>query len=121
METLSRIAQFLVLCVAVLAVLVVFNWSSLSRFKIEKDLRDYSRAVRQSNLMLHDKERLLDVIERLEDRLRSGEQINWQTWCLHNETIWEMLDEGIEGDEARLIERELERAEEDFGEIEQPL
>jgi len=121
METLSRIAQFIVLCVVVLTVLVLFNLSAVSQFKIEKDLRDYARAVRQSNLMLQDKERLLDVIERLEDRLKSGEQINLRIWCLHNQTIREMLDAGIEADEARLIERELERTEEDFGEIEQPL
>jgi hypothetical protein len=114
MDTLSRIAQFIVLCIAVLIVLVAFNWMSVSRFKIEKDLRDYARAIRQSNLMLHEKERLLDQVERLEDRPRSGEQISWRIWCLHNQTIWEMLDDGIEGDEARLVERELERTEEDF-------
>ncbi len=62
MDTLSKIAQFLVLGVVILIVLVLFNWSTVSQFKIEKDLRDYARAVRQSNLMLHDKERLLDVI-----------------------------------------------------------
>ena len=114
MDTLSRIATFIVLCVVILIVLALFNWTTVSRFKIEKDLRDYARAVRQSNLMLHDKERLLDVIERLEDRTKSGEQIEWRRWCLHDQTIQEMLDEGIEGDEARLIERELERTEEEF-------
>ena len=114
MDTLSRIATFIVLCVVILIVLALFNWTTVNRFKIEKDLRDYARAVRQSNLMLDDKERLLDVIERLEDRLKSGEQIDFRLWCLHDQTIQEMLDEGIEGDEARLIERELERTEEEF-------
>ena len=115
MDTLSRIATFIVVCVVILIVLVLFNWSTVSQFKIEKDLRDYARSARQSNLMLHDKERLLDVIERLEDRLRSGEQIEWRRWCLHDQTIREMLADGIETDEARLIERELERTQEDFG------
>ena len=121
MDTFSRIAQFILLCLVILIVLVAVNWSAVSRFKIGSDLRGYARAVRQSNLMLDDKERLLDVIERIEDRIKSGEQISWRIWCLHDQTIWEMIDEGIEGDGARLVERELERTEEDFGEIEQPL
>ena len=121
MDTLSRIAQVIVLCIAALIVLVAFNWISVSRFKIGTDLRGYARAVRHSDLNLGDKERLLNSIERLEDRLKSGEQIDLRIWCLHDQTVWEMLDDGIEADEARLIERELERTEEEFGEIEQPL
>lgn len=61
MDMLSRIAQFIVVCVAILTVLVLFKWTTVSRLKIETDLRGYARAVRQSNLMLNDKERLLDV------------------------------------------------------------
>jgi len=114
MGTLSRIAQFFVLCITILIVLVVVNWNTVSRVKIETDLRSYARSIRQSRLNLHDKELLLDAIERLEDRLRSGEQIDLRFWCLHDQTIREMLDEGIEGDEGRLIERELERTEEGF-------
>jgi hypothetical protein len=114
MGTLSRIAQFLVLCISILIVLVVVNWNTVSRVKIGTDLRAYARAVRQSGLNLDDKEHLLDVIERLEDRLKSGEQINLRLWCLHDQTIREMLDDGIERDEARLIERELNRMDEDL-------
>ena len=114
MGTLSRLVQFLVLCMAILIVLVVVNWNTVSRIKIGTDLRGYARAIRQSNLNLHHKERLLDVIERLEDRLKSGEQINLRLWCLHDFTIREMLDVRIAGDEARLIEREFGRTEEDF-------
>jgi hypothetical protein len=114
MGTLSRIAQFLVLCITILIVLVVVNWNTVSRIKIGTDLRGYARAVRQSDLNLDDKELLLDVIERLEDRLKLGEQINLRLWCLHDQTIREMLDDDIERDEARLIERELNRVDEDF-------
>ena len=114
MDTLSRIAEFLLLCAVVLILLVVLNFSGVSRFQIRVDLRGYARAVRQSDLNLNEKERLLDVIERLEDRLKSGQQIGLRAWCLHNQTILELLDDGIEGDEGRLIERELERTEEDF-------
>ena len=120
MDTLSRLAEFLLLCAVILILLVVVNWSGVNRFQIGMDLRGYARAVRQSDMNLGEKERLLDVIERLEDRLKSGQQIGLRAWCLHDQTIQELLDDGIEGDEGRLIERELERAEEDF-ELVQPI
>jgi hypothetical protein len=114
-----KFANVISIGVLLVGVLVAVNWSTLSRFKIETDLRQYGRAVRQSKLMLDDKERLLNVIERLEDRLRLGEQINFRLWCRHHQTISEMVDDGIDGDEARLIERELFRTEQDFTEPEQ--
>ena len=120
MDALRTIAQILTLCAVILILLVVVNWSGVSLFQIGMDLRGYARAVRQSDMNLGDKERLLDVIERLEDRLKSGQQIGLRAWCLHDQTIQELLDDGIEGDEGRLIERELERAEEDF-ELVQPI
>ena len=114
MDALRTIAQVLTLCAVILILLLVLNFSGVSRFQIGMDLRGYARVVRQSDLNLHNKERLLDVIERLEDRLKSGQQIGLRAWCLHDQTIQELLADGIEGDEARLIERELERTEEDF-------
>ncbi len=116
MNTLIKFANIICIGVLLVGILVAVNWSTLSRFKIESDLRQYGRVVRQSNLMLDDKERLLDEIERLEDRLRLGEQINFRLWCRHHQTICEILDDGINGDEARLIERELLRTEQDFTE-----
>jgi preprotein translocase subunit SecD len=114
MDTLSRIAEFLLLCAVILILLLVVNWSNVSHFQIGMDLRGYARAVRQSDMNLGEKEHLLDVIERIEDRLKSGQQIGLRAWCLHDQTIQELLADGIEGDEGRLIERELERTEEDF-------
>ena len=114
MDALRTIAQILTLCAVLLILLLVVNWSKTSQFKIEIDLRSYARAVRQSTLRLDEKERLLDVIERLEDRLKAGQQVGLRAWCLHDQTICELIANRIEGDEVRLVERELERAEEDF-------
>ena len=116
MTTMSKFANIICIGVFFVLILVAVNWSTLSRFKIESDLRQFGRVVRQSNLGIQDKERLLDEIERLEDRLRLGEQIDFRRWCRHYQTILEMLDDGIDGDEARLIEREFLRTEQDFTE-----
>jgi len=114
MDTLRSIIQVLTLCALVLILLLVVNWSTTSQFKVEIDLRTYARAVRQSTLRLDEKELLLDVIERLEDRLKSVERIGLRVWCLHDQTIQELIANGIEGDEGHLIVRELERTEQDF-------
>ncbi len=70
-----------------------------------------SEALTESFRTLVPKERLLDVIERLEDRLDLGRSVDLLRWHRHAEAIQDMLDEGIVGDEVRLIERELERCE----------
>jgi hypothetical protein len=118
MAALSKIVHIICLAMLLAVVLAVLGWSTLCRTKIESDLRGFARVVRQSKLMLDDKERLLDAIERLEDRLKSGQQIDFQLCYRHHQTIWEMLDDGIGGDETRLIERELLRTEQDFREQE---
>jgi uncharacterized membrane protein YcjF (UPF0283 family) len=116
MAALTRTVQIICLAMLLAVVLAVFDWGTICRMKIEDDLRDCARTVRQSKLMLHDKERLLDVIERLEDSLRSGSQIDFRLWFRHHQTIHEMLDDEIE---VRLLERELLRTEKDFEESEQ--
>jgi len=116
MALLRKIVQIICLAMLLAVVLAVFDWSTICRMKIEDDLRDCARTVRQSKLMLHEKERLLDVTERLEDRLRSGDQIDFRRWFRHHQTIWEILDDEIE---VRLLERELLRTEQDFKEPEQ--
>jgi hypothetical protein len=119
MASLRKIVQIICLAMLLAVLLVVLNWSALCRMKIEGDLRDCARTIRQSKLMLHDKERLLDAIERLEDRLRSGSQIDFWLWFRHHQTIHEMLDEEIKNDAVPLIEREFLRTERDFEESEQ--
>jgi len=111
---LNSLVQLICLIVAAVVLLVILNWNLLTKLKAGTDLRGFAGAVRRSTLMLHDKERLLDVIEHLEDRVDLEESIGPLRWYQHAEAIQEMLDEGIVGDEVRLIERELERAEGDL-------
>jgi len=111
---LNSLIQLFCLTFGVVVLLVILNWNLLTKLKSGSDLRGFARAVRRSTLMLHDKERLLDVIEHLEDRVELEESIGPLRWWQHAEAIQEMLDEGIVGDEVRLIERELDRAENDL-------
>ena len=67
--------------------------------------------MRKSTLSLPEKERLLDVIERLDDKADEGEQFDWLTWSRHNETVKELVHGGLDYQKVRLIERELLRAE----------
>jgi len=113
---LNSLVQLICLIVAAVVLLVILNWNLLTKLKAGTDLRGFAGAVRRSTLMLHDKERLLDVIEHLEDRVDLEESIGPLRWYQHAEAIQEMLDEGIVGDEVRLIERELDRAENDLEE-----
>jgi len=112
----NRLVVLTSVVLGTLVFLVAVNWQLLTKLKAGADLWELARAVRRSTLMLHDKERLLDVIEHLEDRVEVEESIEPLRWWQHAEAIQEMLDEGIVGDEVRLIERELDRAENDLEE-----
>lgn len=101
---------------AIVAVLVTATWVWVGLTGFEADLHTYAKAVRRAKIPVHEKERMLDVIERLEDRVQNGERCNWLHWWRHDRTIREMLQQGIDGEEGRLIERELLRAERDFKE-----
>ena len=108
---LNRLVGFASIVLGTVLLLVVINWQILTKLKAGVDLWGLARAVRRSTLILQEKERLLDVIERLEDRLDLERSVDLLRWHRHAEAIQDMLNEGIVGDEVRLIERELERCE----------
>ncbi len=108
---LNRLVGFTSIVLGTVLLLVVVNWQILTKLKAGVDLWGLARAVRRSTLLLQEKERLLDVIERLEDRLDSERSVDLLHWHRHASASQDMLDEGILGDEVRLIERELERCE----------
>lgn len=97
------------LALCIVALLLFRNMTMISRLRIEADLQDYARAVRRSAISFGEKERVLDVIDVIEDRLASGDQFGWFQWSRHNCIVRELLEKGIDGDEGRLIERELQR------------
>lgn len=119
MNALKITGQALGVATAITVMLAVSNQSSIKRIVIETKLRSYASAVRQSNVTLADKERLLEVVERLEDRVYNGQRIEWLRWSGHEEAIDQLLKKGINADEVRLIERELQRTEHDLKEAEQ--
>ena len=114
---LNRLIQVTSIVLAAVLLFVILNWSFLTKLKAGIDLRGFARAVRKSTLLLHDKERLLDEIEHLEDRVDLEESIDLMRWLQHAQAVDEMLEAGIEGDELRLIERELNRSEKDLEKI----
>ena len=114
---LNRLIQIISIVLSAVLLLVILNWSFLTKLKAGMDLRGFARVVRKSTLLLHDKERLLDVIEHLEDRVDLEESIDLIRWWQHAQAVDEMLEAGIERDEVRLIERELDRSEKDLEKI----
>ena len=111
---LNRLIQVTSIVFAAILLFVVLNWSFLKKLKAGIDLRGFARAVRKSTLLLHDKERLLDEIEHLEDRVDFEQSIDLIRWWQHAQAVDDMLEAGIVGDEVRLIERELDRSEKDL-------
>ena len=114
---LNRLIQITSIVLSALLLLVILNWNFLTKLQAGIDLRGFARVVRKSTLLLQDKERLLDVIEHLEDRVDLEESIDLVRWWQHAQAVDDMLESGIEGDEVRLIERELDRSEKDLEKI----
>ena len=73
---------------------------------------------RKSDVGLQQKERLLDRIDAIRERVRHGRQPSVISWVEVNYAIHDMLDGGIRGDEPRLIERELDRITNEIDEME---
>ena len=114
---LKRLLQVTSIVLAAVLLLAILNWSFLTKLMAGIDLRGFARVVRKSTLLLHDKERLLDVIEHLEDRVDLEESIDLIRWWQHAQAVENMLEAGIVGDEVRLIERELDRTDKDLEKI----
>jgi hypothetical protein len=115
MSSNSKLGQLIGITTVAGLILAVANWQTINRWNIGGDLRDYARTVRRSQISVTDKEKLLDVIERLEDRI-GDEQISWLDWRRHDDTLRDILRFGIQPEEVRLVERELQRVEKRLGE-----
>jgi hypothetical protein len=111
---LNRLIQVTSIVLAAVLLFVILNWSFLTKLKAGIDLRGFARVVRKSTLLLREKERLLDEIEHLEDRVDFEQAIDLIRWWQHAQAVDDMLNDEIEGDEVRLIERELDRSEKDL-------
>jgi hypothetical protein len=108
LESVLAFCQLGLALLVVLFLIAAINWQRITSFMMEKDLRHYAQSVRVAEIELADKERLLDLIEGLEDRISDDDFCYWK-WYHHNHVIRSLLQKGITSDEARLIERELKR------------
>jgi hypothetical protein len=108
------IIQRLFHCVSsmvVLAILgVILGWPSIKRFGICQHLDEYAHAVRGGSCAIGEKERILDLLDELQERVNRGESISSLRWFRHDQAICPLLEDGITSEKARLIERELLKA-----------
>ena len=111
MSFFQKLGSFLAITAAIIVGLAITNWGLINKYRVQSDLRDFAHSVRKSTLSLPEKERLLDVIERLEDKADEGEQFDWFTWSRHAETVKEIIRGGLDSEKMRLVERELLRTE----------
>jgi len=95
--------------IALLLVATAAFWPTVTRGWMMLDLHRYAKVVRNSERPLHEKERLLDLIENLQDQLRQGTRPKVVRWVECDDAIEGLLRDGLDADEARLIERELQR------------
>jgi hypothetical protein len=111
MNKLENIVSAVVGVTVVVLVLLVWQRAAVERILIRSDLQDYGQAVRRAGIALADKERLLDHIDSVEDRLEQGKSIGYLRWRRTDSIVRELLEDGIHGDDVQLLERELERVE----------
>jgi hypothetical protein len=111
MSVFQKLGSFLAITAAIIVGLAITNWGTINKYRVQSDLRDFGRCVRKATIALSEKERLLDVIERLDDKIDQGEQFGWLDWSRHAETVREIVHGGLDSEKVRLIERELLRSE----------
>jgi hypothetical protein len=115
---MTRLVQFALGVIAIAFVVAALNWSSVCCLGIRYDLYHMAKQVRKADLSLHQKERLLDRIDAIRERVRHGRPPSVISWVEVNYSIEDMLDGGLRDDEPRLIERELDRIVNEIDEIE---
>jgi hypothetical protein len=79
MSFFQKLGSFLAITAAIIVGLAITNWSTINKYRVQSDLRDFGRSVRKSTLSLPEKERLLDVLERLEDKAVAFSYLDCQT------------------------------------------
>src|SRR6476661_2483873 len=104
-----RLLQAAVGLVVVAGIVAGLNWSSFHGLQMRYDLHKIAKQVRNADTSLKQKERILDQIDAIRDKVRHGRRPSWLSWWEVSDAVEDMTDWGIRGDEPRLIERELAR------------
>jgi hypothetical protein len=96
---------------AVVLLLLFWEWSTVVNSIVRADLEDYARQTRSADMPLSTKEPLLDAIESLETKIEDGSNIGLFRWRRCDKAVRELLVGQLNTDKAKLIERELRRLE----------
>jgi hypothetical protein len=108
-------------CVGLPVVLMVLcgiggllGWRQLVSYGIATDFTDYQEQVRAMDLAPEAKKPLLERMEKMRDKARSGSISFWR-WVDYDESIKSMLRDGrLDPDEVEALNRELDRLEAEF-------
>ena len=115
---MTRLFQIATGVLVITVTVVGLNWPLVYTLSVRHDLHRMANHVRKSAVSLQQKERLLDQIDAIRDRVRRGHQPSLVSWWEVSDAINDMLDGGIRDDEPRLIERELDRITNEVDEME---
>ena len=89
-------------------VALIWNWSGVVSMGMESDLEEYHRLVRNSEIPLGEKIKLLDHIDFYRDNLQAI-PVGYFRWAKFDRMVREMLKGGLTKEKAVFIEREFAR------------
>ncbi len=110
----SDVLQIIGAILLLIAICVWNNWPTPHVNTVEDDLAAYATTVRRSYCPVAEKERLLNRIESIERRIDDGEKITPARWQRHDAVLRDMFRQGIMPETLPLIERELQKVENDL-------
>src|SRR5436190_20716484 len=90
-NAMTRILQAVAGVLVILTLTLVLSWPWFQTAVIRNSLHGYAAQVRRANCSLSEKERLLDRIEALDDRLREGATVGTLRWLESDRIVREML------------------------------
>jgi hypothetical protein len=104
---IQRLMHLIVSMILVAILGFILAWPSLMTFAVDLNLDEYSKSVRGGSCSIQEKERLLDLIDGLKERIDDGASISTFRWMRHDQAIQPLLEGGLTSDDARLLEREF--------------
>jgi len=107
----TRAVVWSVAALVILLSLAWFFWPVVTRTIITHDLRQYSTVIREAELDVDAKIRLLDQIDDLEGKIQQGNKTSLWRWYSTDAAIRSLLSREINDEEVRLVERELRQVE----------
>ncbi len=110
MDETRAILNKIILALVLILGAVWWQWSAVVKMVIQSDLGFYAHEIRAAHLPLPTKERLLDRTDDVERRVDDGKKIGFLRWWRIDTVVRELLAGGLDTEKARMMERELQRA-----------